>query len=67
MLINSIAKLNFNINLQYKYNTVNNIQINKISKIPALSHNIIIFYSVLDKDDGNVGNVIYISNTASVL
>jgi len=25
------------------------------------------FYSVLDKDDGNVGNDIYISNTASVL
>ena len=66
MLINSIAKFNLNINLQYKYNTVNNIQIYKISTIPALSHNIM-FYSVLDKYDGNVGNVIYISNMARVL
>ena len=32
MLINSIAKLNYNINLQLKYNTVNNIQIYKMSK-----------------------------------
>ena len=38
MLINSIAKFNYNVNLQLKYNTVKNIQIYKISKIPALSH-----------------------------
>ena len=37
MLINSIAKLNYNINLQWKYNSVNNIQMYKISQIPALS------------------------------
>jgi hypothetical protein len=43
------------------------IQIYKISKTPALSHNIIMFYSVLDKDDGHAGNVINISNTASIL
>ena len=38
MLINAIAKLNYNINLQLKYNTVKNIHIYKISKFPALSH-----------------------------